>query len=133
MFKKRTSATKVLAELNQHLDSPVSMITVRRNLQKQNIYGKAAIPKSLATQVDLKRRRVHIWKTSAQAYNREFLLPTDKSGDRSVMPWAAMSWFSAGPIVILKGRIPGKKNTNTLPDQVHPMMQTSFPAGEGTL
>ncbi|GFV29650.1 hypothetical protein TNCV_330161 [Trichonephila clavipes] len=42
--------------LNQHLDSPVSMITVKRHLQKQNIYGRAAIPKTLAIDVNVKRR-----------------------------------------------------------------------------
>ncbi|GFT21461.1 transposable element Tc1 transposase [Trichonephila clavipes] len=53
--KNPTTAAKVTAELNQHLDSPVSMITVRRHLHKQNIYGRAAIPKQLVTDVNAKR------------------------------------------------------------------------------
>ncbi|GFX91184.1 transposable element Tcb1 transposase [Trichonephila clavipes] len=52
--KKQTTAAKVTAELYQHLDSPVSIITVRRHLHKQNIYGKAAITKPLVTDVNAK-------------------------------------------------------------------------------
>nr|XP_021003059.2 uncharacterized protein LOC110282990 [Parasteatoda tepidariorum] len=39
MSKKKTTAAKVTSELNQHLDSPVSTIKVRRYLHKENIYG----------------------------------------------------------------------------------------------
>ncbi|GFU98928.1 hypothetical protein TNCV_3381741 [Trichonephila clavipes] len=46
MFKKRTTAAKGTSELNQHLDSPMSMTTIgRRHLHKQDIYGRAAILK----------------------------------------------------------------------------------------
>ncbi|GFX32348.1 transposable element Tc1 transposase [Trichonephila clavipes] len=44
-----------------------------------------------------------------QAYDRECLLPTVKFGSGSVMICPAMSWFSAKPIVTIKGRITGKK------------------------
>ncbi|GFT16401.1 uncharacterized protein TNCV_280701 [Trichonephila clavipes] len=53
--KKRTTAGKVTAELNQLLDSPVSMVTVKRHLHKQNIYGRAAIPKPLVADFNAKR------------------------------------------------------------------------------
>ncbi|GFW57599.1 transposable element Tc1 transposase [Trichonephila clavipes] len=56
MPKKRTTAAKLTAEFNQHLDSPVSVITVRRYLHIQNIYGRAAIPKPLVTEVNAKHR-----------------------------------------------------------------------------
>jgi 23S rRNA-/tRNA-specific pseudouridylate synthase len=140
MSKKKTTAAKVTAVLNQHLDSAVSIITVRRHLHKQNIYGRAAIPEPLVTEFNAKRRRqwchnhktwsidewktviwsdescltlfpttgrVHVWRTPAQAYERDCLLPTVNHGGGSVMVWAAVSWFSAGPIVTLKGRITG--------------------------
>ncbi|GFX13057.1 hypothetical protein TNCV_2357131 [Trichonephila clavipes] len=42
-------------EADCNLDSPVSMITVRRHLHKQNIYDTAAIPKPLVTDVNAKR------------------------------------------------------------------------------
>ncbi|GFV07597.1 hypothetical protein TNCV_4941011 [Trichonephila clavipes] len=51
--KKRTTSARVTAELNQHLDSPVSII--RRYLHTQNIHGRATIPKSLVTDVNAKR------------------------------------------------------------------------------
>ncbi|GFW12339.1 hypothetical protein TNCV_815941 [Trichonephila clavipes] len=53
--KKRTTATKVTAELNQHLDSPASMITVTRHYHKQSVYSGVAIPKSFITDVNAKR------------------------------------------------------------------------------
>ncbi|GFU05433.1 hypothetical protein TNCV_3290841 [Trichonephila clavipes] len=37
--KMLTTTAKVTAELYQHLDSPVSIITIRMDLHKQNIYG----------------------------------------------------------------------------------------------
>ncbi|GFX39946.1 hypothetical protein TNCV_2647091 [Trichonephila clavipes] len=45
MSKKLTTTAKVTKELNQHLGSPVSMNTVRKHIQKQNIYGRAAFPR----------------------------------------------------------------------------------------
>ncbi|GFX43223.1 DDE_3 domain-containing protein [Trichonephila clavipes] len=56
MSKKRTTVVNVTAELNQHLGSPVSMITIRRHFHKRNIYGRAAIPKPLVTDVNAKHR-----------------------------------------------------------------------------
>ncbi|GFS97655.1 transposable element Tcb1 transposase [Trichonephila clavipes] len=53
--KRLATAAKVTAELNQHSDSPVSMITVKRHLHKQNIFGRAAIHKPLVTEDDAKR------------------------------------------------------------------------------
>ncbi|GFU23081.1 hypothetical protein TNCV_3515311 [Trichonephila clavipes] len=47
MSKKRTTAAKVRSNLHKHMDSPVSMFTVRRYLHKQNIYARAAMPKPL--------------------------------------------------------------------------------------
>ncbi|GFW51480.1 hypothetical protein TNCV_4211581 [Trichonephila clavipes] len=49
MSKKQATATKVTAELNPNLESPVSMIPVRKLLHEQNICGRAVIPKSLVT------------------------------------------------------------------------------------
>ncbi|XP_042897250.1 uncharacterized protein [Parasteatoda tepidariorum] len=43
MSKKKTTAAKMTAELNQHLDSPVSTITVSRYLHKENINGTILI------------------------------------------------------------------------------------------
>ncbi|GFW22349.1 hypothetical protein TNCV_1431031 [Trichonephila clavipes] len=38
--KKRKTAVKVSTKLNQHPDSPVSMIPIRRHLHEQNIYAE---------------------------------------------------------------------------------------------
>jgi hypothetical protein len=45
--------------------------------------------------------RVYIWRMPKEAYNPAFLAPTVKYGDRSVMIWAAISWYSPGPIKLL--------------------------------
>jgi hypothetical protein len=51
----RTAATKVAAELSIHLEDPVSTKTVRRELYKSNIHGRAAIAKYLFTKNKAKR------------------------------------------------------------------------------
>ncbi|GFX46979.1 transposable element Tc1 transposase [Trichonephila clavipes] len=105
----RTTSAKVIAKLYQHLDSPVSIITVRRHLHKQNVYSRAAFLKPLVSDVNAKCRLqwchthktwpidkwrkviccdessfilflttgwVHVWRTPAQAYDSDCLLPT---------------------------------------------------------
>jgi hypothetical protein len=41
----KTTAAQVTAELNIHLEDPVSTKNVQRELHKSNIYGRAAIAK----------------------------------------------------------------------------------------
>ncbi|GFT31474.1 hypothetical protein TNCV_608901 [Trichonephila clavipes] len=81
------------------------MITIRRHLYEQNIYGRAAIPKPFVIDVNAKRRLQ--WtgarlETPTQAYDRDCLLPVVKRGGESVMIWAVVSLFSAEPIVAQK-------------------------------
>ncbi|GFW99651.1 aldehyde dehydrogenase X, mitochondrial [Trichonephila clavipes] len=68
---------------------------------------------------------------NGKPYSDSFHVDLDLYGGGSVMLWAAMSWFSAGPIVTLKGRITGEKYREVLADQVYPMMKTLFPAEDG--
>jgi hypothetical protein len=44
------TAVQLTAELNIHLDDPVPPQTVRRELHKSNIHGRAAIAKPLITE-----------------------------------------------------------------------------------
>ncbi|GFW81406.1 hypothetical protein TNCV_377541 [Trichonephila clavipes] len=44
---------------------------------------------------------------------------------------SAVSSFFAGPIVVLKSRVPEQKYTEMLADLVHPIVQALLPAGEG--
>ncbi|GFW60747.1 DDE_3 domain-containing protein [Trichonephila clavipes] len=113
-----------------------------RHLHKQNICGSAAIPKSLVTDGNAKRcvysgvtltkhgRLISGKKTPAQAYDRN-CLSTVQQEDGPVMIWAAVSWFSAEIIIVLKGKITREKYREVSADQVHPMRQTLFPAEYG--
>ncbi|GFV72651.1 transposable element Tcb1 transposase [Trichonephila clavipes] len=56
MPKKQATAAKATTELNQHQDSSLSTIAVRRHLCKQNAYGRAAISTPLVTGVNVKCR-----------------------------------------------------------------------------
>jgi len=53
----RTAAARVTAKLNIHLEDPVSSQTVRRELHKSNIHGRAAIVKPLITENKSKKRK----------------------------------------------------------------------------
>jgi transposase len=59
------TAAHVIAELNIYLEDPVSTKTVRRELHKSNIYGRAAIAKPLITvsNAQIRRRWRHDHKT----------------------------------------------------------------------
>ena len=48
---------------------------------------------------------VYVWRTPKETNNPECLVPTEKNGSVSVMIWAAMSWYSVGPIVTRNLRI----------------------------
>ncbi|GFX38762.1 DDE_3 domain-containing protein [Trichonephila clavipes] len=75
--------------------------------------------------LDVSTGRAQVWRTRVQAYDQDRFLLTVKHGGGSVMIYTAVSRFSAGPIVTLKGRITGEKNREILAD--HPMLQALFP------
>jgi hypothetical protein len=43
------------------------------------------------------------------------------------MVWAAISWYSVGPLIALHGRKTARGYIDSLGNQVHPMIQTLFP------
>lgn len=156
----KTTAAKVTAELNSHLNITVSTKTVRRELHKSNFYGRAAIAKPFITEKNAKLRkkwcrdyknwtlddwknviwsdessftlfptngRVYVWRTPKEAYNPDCLLPTVKHGGGSVMIWAAISWYSAGPIIQMSGRITANDYLDILNDEVLTMASILLP------
>jgi len=48
----------VTAELNIHLEDPVSTKTVRKDLHKSNIHGRVAVVKLVITENNAKRRKI---------------------------------------------------------------------------
>jgi len=49
--------------------------------------------------------RVYVCRTSKEAHNTECLVPNVKNGGRFMKIWAAISWYSAGPLITTKGQI----------------------------
>jgi hypothetical protein len=47
---------------------------------------------------------VYVWRTPEKAYNLECLVPTAKHREGSAIVWAAILWYSVGPIITLHGR-----------------------------
>jgi len=46
-----------------------------------------------------------------EAYNLECLVPSVKHGGQSVIIWAAMSWYSSGPItIVMISPLPTRRN-----------------------
>ncbi|MBJ4999827.1 transposase [Salmonella enterica subsp. enterica serovar Hadar] len=74
--------------------------------------------------------QVYAWRTPAEAYNPDCLLPPVKHGGGSIMVWAMISWFAAGPIITFRGRINSGDYVTVLADYVHSMAQTLFPCGD---
>jgi hypothetical protein len=106
----RTTAAQITAELNIHLDNPVST---------------KAVP--LIFMLFLTSGRVYVWRTPKEAYNPEYQVSTLKHRGRSVMFWATVVQYSFGPIIILHGRNTARGYVDRLGSQVHPMIQTIFP------
>ena len=71
--------------------------------------------------------RVYVGRTPKEADNPEGLVPTVEHGGRSVMIWAAISWYSAGRIIALNGRITASGYRDFLRNQVHPVVHMLFP------
>jgi len=60
-------------------------------------------------------------------YNSECLVPSIKHGGRSVMIWAAISWYSAGPINTLSSQITASDYMDILGTHMHLKVQMLFP------
>ena len=151
-----TTAAEVTAELSIHLEDPFSTKMVQCELHKSNIHGRAAIAKPLITETTIIGEKMmwssynldvwwleicnvvwwvilHIvpnirlclcWR---KAWNPECLVPTMKHGGRSVMIWAAISWYFAGPVITLHGWITASDYMDILGNQVHAVVQMLFP------
>jgi hypothetical protein len=48
---------------------------------------------------------VCVWRMPKEACNNECLVSTVKHGGRYVMIWTVVSWYTAGPIIMLNDQI----------------------------
>uniref|UniRef100_A0A3B3RT27 Tc1-like transposase DDE domain-containing protein n=1 Tax=Paramormyrops kingsleyae TaxID=1676925 RepID=A0A3B3RT27_9TELE len=160
--KHKITAAQLTAELNAHLDSPVSTKTVRRELHRLNMHSQPAVGKLLITCVNAEcwfqrcqqrkiwavdnvknvlfsgestftvfptSRKVTVWRSSKVAYHLDYCVPSVQHKGESVMVWAAISWHSLGPLLVLDGQVTAKDYLTILEDHVHPMIQTFYPEG----
>jgi len=74
--------------------------------------------------------RFYALRTPKEAYNPECLVPTVKHGGGYVTIWAAITWYSAGLISILNGRIIASNCVDILGKQVPPVFYMLFPNNE---
>jgi hypothetical protein len=70
---------------------------------------------------------VCVWETPKEAYNPEYLVPTVKHGATSVMIWAVISWYSAGPLIALNGRITANDYMHSVGGQLQYLTVQMFP------
>jgi hypothetical protein len=127
LFRKITKVLQLrwtAAELNIHVEDPVSTKRVQRELHKSNIHSRAAIAKPLITESNVQTRkrwchnhqttgnarviwsdessfmlfpmsgRVYVWRTPTEAYNPECLISTVNHEGCPMIVWAAISWYS---------------------------------------
>jgi hypothetical protein len=72
--------------------------------------------------------QVYVLRRPKEAYNPEGMVPTVKNGGGSVIIWAEMYCYSAGPIITLNGRITASDYMNYLRNQMHPIL---YPNNDG--
>jgi hypothetical protein len=70
--------------------------------------------------------QVYVWRTLKETYNPEWLVPTVKHGRGSVLIWAAISLYFAGPLIIRNCRIIPSDYMDILVNQFRPMVQMLF-------
>jgi hypothetical protein len=130
----RATAAQMTAELNIHLEDPVSTKTVRREFHKSNIHGRAAIVKPLITENICVKDGVTILKPGYQITGNARVIWSDESsftlfpasgriyvwrtpkeaynpdawfqlGGDSVMVWAAIEWYSIFLVPLFMGEL----------------------------
>jgi hypothetical protein len=73
------------------------------------------------------RKSLHLENTQESLQSKMLtLVPTMKHTGGSVMVWAAISWYSAGPIIIFHSWITAWDYADRLCNQAHPMIQPFF-------
>jgi len=141
----RTTGTKVTPELSIHLADPVRRELHKSNIHGRTATAKPLITENNAkrrkgwcdhiiwTSDDWKyvmwsdessftlfptSGRVCVCRTPKEAYIPECLVLSVKHGGGSLTIWAAISWYYAGPIIALKGRLTSSDYVDIIVNQV---------------
>jgi hypothetical protein len=67
--------------------------------------------------------QVCVWRAPKETYNPGCLVPTLKDGCGSVTILAAISWYSAGPVIALSGVIAASEYVDISGNHVHPVVR----------
>jgi|tagenome__1003787_1003787.scaffolds.fasta_scaffold20698186_1 transposase len=70
------------------------------------------------------KRRKWVWRRPEQRMDKDCLIPTFKSGQKSVMVWGCFTRFGVGPLVRLKGRLAAKDYIQVLETHLIPFLET---------
>jgi hypothetical protein len=76
---------------------------------------------------------VYVWRMYKEAFNPEFLVPAVIHGGRSVTIGAAISWYSASPIITLNGQITASNYVDILGVWMHPIVQMFYPNNDAVI
>lgn len=69
-------------------------------------------------------RRQWVWRRPEQKMDIDCLVPTFKSGQKSVMVWGCFTRFGVGPLVRLKGRQSAKEYIEVLKNHLLPFIES---------
>jgi hypothetical protein len=140
----RNSTGDRTAELNIHLEDPVSRKIVQHELHKSNIHGRAVIAKPLITESNVQMRCPSCYFLQQQEFafgvlwcspnGNSSCLQSGMSGSNSETRRRfcdgsdsnIVIWHSVDPIITLHARTTAKEYVDKLGNQVHRMMQTLF-------
>jgi len=67
-------------------------------------------------------RRQRVWRMPKEKYDADCLLPTFKHGGGGVMVWGCFVNNQPGPLVIIEGKITGRKYIELLENYLLPFM-----------
>ena len=69
-------------------------------------------------------RRRWVWRQPEQRMDVECLIPTVKTGDKSVMVWGCFTRFGVGPLVRLEGQLAAKDYIQVLEKHLIPFLES---------
>jgi hypothetical protein len=74
-----------------------------------------------------------VWRTVAEKYRPECLVPTVKHGGGGIMVWGCFSWYGLGPCVVVEGNLNSAAYRALLEEHLLPFLSVEAAAGHQPL